>query len=316
MNHIGWALIPEFPHPSIFEDLVLIPTPADLPRWLELYGAGDKTREAVNDVLKNGGDWDAIRRVIEPHESNDEDEYSDLYRQVVFRSLGTKEKIINVESSHILRKYLVSLRIFLNEYAFQPGHKTAIFKIFENADRSKLFKPWLICRYHISFCYQSLPFPAAKNYKLDRIVNMCKPLIGKHPFEPLLKRFDKEAHEKLLNEQIFYSQRFRLFDTWKWIQDEIEGKVDPTGMRIHEASLPFMLRRGSDKKAAAASKKAMKVEALKFGVEYESGGLILVQCFYCYQLREESFPSGNGVIHRYCSNCAQSEREFWKIWKK
>jgi hypothetical protein len=43
MHDIEWALFPEFPHPSIIEDLVLIPTPADLPRWLELYDADDQT---------------------------------------------------------------------------------------------------------------------------------------------------------------------------------------------------------------------------------------------------------------------------------
>ena len=313
MHDIEWALSPEFPHPSILEDLVLIPTPDVLPCWLNLYKVDDATREAATKALENGCGWKSIRLAIEPYKDLD----VELYQQVVFRSLGTQAKTIDPSSTQILSRYLASLKIFLNEHAFlQPGHQKAILKIFENAGQSNLFKPWLICDLHISFCNSSLPFPTAKNYKLDRIVDMTKPLKGRHPIQPLPKRFDLKGSEKLLNEQMIYSQRFRLFDTWKWIQDEIERKVDPTGMRFIEANLPFMLRLGSDKKTETAAKKAMKAAALKFGIDYGSGGLILAQCFYCYQLREESLTSGNGVIHRYCSDCADLEKKFWTIWKK
>jgi hypothetical protein len=256
--------------------------------------------------LKNGGRWEAIRLAIEPHEDG---EYSDLYRQVVFRSLGTEEKTINAESARILSESLTSSKIFLNKYAFQPGHRTAIFKIFEKAGESYLFKPWLICHYHISFCELSLPFPAAKNYRMDRIVKISNPLIGRHPIQSLPTKFDIKGVEQLLDEKIICKQKFRLFHTWDWMEKEIMSKVDPTGMKFIKANLPFMLRRDSDKKIKTAAKKMMNANALEFGVDIESGAakkwmsaaseLIVAQCVYCYQLREESLPSDNGVVSRY-----------------
>jgi hypothetical protein len=316
MNHVEWALIPEFPHPSIIEDLVLIPTPADLPRWLESYDADKATREVAIEALNNGGGWETIRLAIEPHAGKYEEGYSDLYRQVVFRSLGTDEKTINAESGLILSEYLISLKIFTDKHAFQPGQLEAIFKIFEEADKTELFENWLICHLHISFCELSLPFPIANKHKLDPIVKICKPLRKKHPLQPLPKRFDLASAKKLLNEQIIYKHRFRLFEIWKWIEKEIMRKVDPTGIRFVKANLPFMMRHDSDKKAATAAKKAIKAEAVKSGFNCQSGGLILAQCVYCYQLRVESLPSGNGVVKRHCSNCGELEKKFWTIWKK
>jgi hypothetical protein len=316
MNDIERALIPIFPHPSIIEDLGLIPIPSDLHRWLELYDADKATREAAIEALNNGGGWETIRLAIEPHAGKYEGGYSDLYRQVVFRSLGTDKKNIDAKSVRILSEMIPSLVIFLGKHTFQPGQEEAILKIFERAGKSEQFPAWKFCHLNISFCENILPYPTATNHKLDPIVKMVKPLIGKHRFQPPPKKFDLEGAKKLLNEQIIYKQRFRFFDTWKWIKKEIMRDVDPTGMRFIEAISPFMLRLNSDKRSATAAKKAIKAEAVKFGFDYQSGGLILAQCVYCYQLRVESLPSGNGVVKRHCSNCGELEKKFWTIWKK
>jgi hypothetical protein len=98
MNDIERTLIPIFPHPSIIEDLGLIPIPSDLHRWLEVYDAGDETKKAANEALKNDGGWETIRLAIELYELDCDGKYSDLYRQVVFRSLGTDKKNIDAES--------------------------------------------------------------------------------------------------------------------------------------------------------------------------------------------------------------------------
>lgn len=321
-EQIECALESEFPHPSIIEDLYLIPAPGFLPRWLDLYDADEDTRKAGLAVLESGGGWEEIRAAIEPYATDDDGKYSDFYRQIVFRALGTQSKFISQNSRLTLLNSLASAKIFLSEYAFQPGHKTAIFKIFESAGNSQLFEVWLTCHLNISFCEHILHFPANPNISLDRVVKMCKPLIGKHPLEPRPKKFNSEEFKKLSNERrVAYSHRFRLYDTWEWIEYEVRAKVDPTGTRFLGANLPFKTRHSSDKKATTAAKKIIKAEASKFGVSPESvdtkpESLIVAQCLYCYEFRVESALGGNGVVSRYCPHCAGLDREFWKIWKK
>jgi hypothetical protein len=308
-----WAVIPEFPHKSITEDLLSIPVLDVLPRWLEVYNATKETREAAIETFKSGGDWEAIRLAIEPFAKEFDTE---LYRQVIFRSLGTQEEIINRSSINILKEHIYSVKFWSDKFEFFPRQEDAIFKIFDRAGESKLFEYWRRCRKNLVFCESSLPFPANRKYRLDPVKKMCNPIIGIRSGQALPKRFDKQRSEKFMDELCIYRHRFRLFDTWETLKKAVESKVDPTGMRLTEAYSPFFNRYCSDKKAASLTRKVEKAEALKFGIDYKPVDVIIAQCFYCYQLRVESPPSGNGVIHRYCSNCGELEREFWKIWKK
>jgi hypothetical protein len=298
----------ELIHPSIFEDLGCIPTTEALPRWIEVFEANGDTKKAAIRALETGGDWEAIRKAIAPHATAYGGERSELYRQVTFRALGTQEKIISGESIRLLSEYAASLILFLTSHGFPPGQEEAILDIFECAGWSESrFKAWKKLHLNIQFCEQILPYPASPGMSIDRVYKTCKPLIGKSPITQLPKRFGGEGAAKLLKLGAVYSQRFRLYDNWQKIDRMVWERIDPTGAKF--VSLPLFRKLLSNKRIET------KAAKLITAVDIKQQSSILAQCFYCFELRNESANQPNGIVPRSCPKCKGQESKFERLMK-
>lgn len=281
----GWATLvfpneTTIPDKEILDELVNVPKPTSIVRLLDLYEIEGKPRERINTLLvgKNPPTWKAITKTIQPFAkvANDEDSICQLFGITSQFSYGKYARITD-ESMAIITSFSNNL-VCQIESTYRKSQIAK--KVYELCNKSRdLADEWIYNSILVNYCQNIMPHPFQTALpSLQELKPYTKTVYTDDFFGGGYDR--RIENERTLLRRI--TRRFSSFVSAITRMDEIENILDPTESILNPI-------------------KQQEIEKTWDDNLVEKQGIVLCQCAYCYNFRDEIIPR-NGKIPRYCDS--------------